>query len=83
WHGAGDRCARAVAAGWTGSRAGGRSAVVGPGWSGTGAWTSYARRFGASSIMASLHRTRRTALTESYKPSYKGAGGTVVVRRLA
>jgi len=36
-HGAGDRCRRAVAAGWTGSRAGGRSAVVGPGWSGTGA----------------------------------------------
>jgi hypothetical protein len=31
------------AAGLTGSRAGGRLAVVGPGWSGTGAWTSYAR----------------------------------------
>jgi hypothetical protein len=30
------------AAGLTGSRAGGRLAVVGPGWSGTGAWTSYA-----------------------------------------
>ena len=38
----GDRCVRAVAAGLTGSRAGGRLAVVGPGWSGTGAWTSYA-----------------------------------------
>jgi len=42
-HGAGDRCARAVAAGWTGPRAGGRNAVVSPGWSGTGASTSYAR----------------------------------------
>ncbi|MFN9755487.1 MAG: transposase [Planctomycetota bacterium] len=42
-NGAGDRCVRAVAAGLTGSGAGGRIAVVGPGWSGTGAWTSYAR----------------------------------------
>ncbi len=41
-NGTGDRCARAVAAGLTGSRAEGRIAVVGPGWSGTGAWTSYA-----------------------------------------
>jgi hypothetical protein len=43
-NGTGDRCARAVAAGLTGSRAGGSIAVVGPGWSGTGAWTSYAPR---------------------------------------
>ena len=44
WNGSGDRCVRAVAAGWTGSRVGGRTALVGPGWSGTGAWTSYAPR---------------------------------------
>jgi hypothetical protein len=32
-----------VAAGLKGSRAVGRLAVVGPGWSGTGAWAPYAR----------------------------------------
>jgi hypothetical protein len=36
-NGAADRCVRAVAAGWTRSRAGGRPAPVGPGWSGTDA----------------------------------------------
>jgi hypothetical protein len=41
-NGAGDGCVRAVAAGWTGSRVWGRTTLVGPGWSATGAWTSYA-----------------------------------------
>jgi hypothetical protein len=41
------------AAGLTGSRAGGMLAVVGPGWSGTGAWTSYApAEWGRGSLVA-------------------------------
>jgi hypothetical protein len=36
-NGAWNRCVRAVAAGWTGSRAGVRTAPVGPRWCGTGA----------------------------------------------
>jgi hypothetical protein len=53
-NGTGDRCARAVAAGLTGSRAGGMLAVVGPGWSGTGAWTSYAHALAYDACMLRL-----------------------------
>jgi hypothetical protein len=57
------RCARAAGtrwngAGWTGVRVGGRDALVGPGWSGTGAWTSYARGDASSVMCDQLGATR-------------------------